>query len=366
MTSLPDEALLRQLVAIPSPSGQEQEAVRFMQAQARADGFTLEEDPVGNFIATAGNGTRLLLFVGHIDTVPGEIPVRVEHGELWGRGSVDAKGSLAAAYCAARRFVDHEDVQVRIVGAVDEEGQSKGAKALPGDWQPQWVIIGEPSGAAGVTLGYKGIVRGRLISRREVSHGAGPDSSAADALVDAWIEVRDRFGFEARFDTVQGRLDTVETGSDGFWEHATGAFQLRLPPSTSTDEATAILEQVAASHDAQLIVGETIDAAVSSRRSPLVAAFTSAIRAHGITPRLLRKTGTADFNLLALQHPSVPMVAYGPGDSTLDHRPDERLPLAEFQRSVQVLEEVFVRFAATGDATGASVPHGATSHTERA
>ncbi len=354
--TLTDEVLLQRLVEIESPTGHEEKAVRFMQDQAREDGLVVEEDDVGNFIATAGKGSRVLLFVGHIDTVPGVIPVRVEQGKLWGRGSVDAKGALAAAYCAARSFVDHDDIQVRIVGAVDEEGASRGAQALPSTWRPEWIIIGEPSGAAGVTLGYKGILRGRLVTRREVSHGAGPDSSSADALLDAWRAVRERFAFEASFDAVQGRMETLETGNDGFWEHATGSFQLRLPPSMSVHQAQDTLQQIADGQDAELTTGEAIEAAVSSRRSPLVAAFTSAIRNTHDTPRLLRKTGTADFNLLAGVHPGAPMVAYGPGDSALDHRPDERLPLVEFQRSIEVLEQVFQRFAISNRPTSEATP----------
>ena len=53
------------------------------------------------------------------------------------------------------------------------------------------------------------------------------------------------------------------------------------------------------------------------------------IREQGAEPRLLRKTGTADFNLLAERHPGVPMVAYGPGDAALDHTPDHRIMLVE-------------------------------------
>jgi LysW-gamma-L-lysine carboxypeptidase len=63
-------------------------------------------------------------------------------------------------------------------------------------------------------------------------------------------------------------------------------------------------------------------------------------------PRLKRKTGTADFNHLAQWYPDVPMVAYGPGDSHLDHTPHERIDLAEFERGVQVMDGVFARLAA--------------------
>ena len=64
-----------------------------------------------------------------------------------------------------------------------------------------------------------------------------------------------------------------------------------------------------------------------------------AIREEGGDPRLLRKTGTSDMNVYATEW-NCPMVTYGPGDSSLDHTPTERLPLDEFDRAVEVLNRV--------------------------
>jgi len=74
-------------------------------------------------------------------------------------------------------------------------------------------------------------------------------------------------------------------------------------------------------------------------RTPLARAFRVGIREAGGDPRLLRKTGTSDMNLYAADW-DCPMVTYGPGDSALDHAPDEHLPLADFDRSVDVLVSV--------------------------
>ncbi|MCB0360215.1 MAG: M20/M25/M40 family metallo-hydrolase, partial [Bdellovibrionales bacterium] len=57
----------------------------------------------------------------------------------------------------------------------------------------------------------------------------------------------------------------------------------------------------------------------------------------GGEPRLFLKTGTADMNVLAAGWPSCPMVAYGPGDSALDHTPNEHLPVADYQRAQNIL-----------------------------
>jgi LysW-gamma-L-lysine carboxypeptidase len=344
---LADAALLEALVRIPSVTGSEGEAVRFLQAQARADGFRVTEDAAGNFIAETGSGPRLLLFVGHVDTVPGHIPVRVEGDALWGRGSVDAKGPLVAAYCAARRHKDSKALTVRIVGAVDEEGDSRGAKALDRGLRPEWIVVGEPSGVHGITLGYKGILRGAFRLERFRAHGAHPGRTAVEDAIAFWNDVAFTYGLEDRFETMQGHLTSLTTQSDGLVDRVEGRFHLRLPPGHHPEAVEAELRRLAERNGVTVEGHERMPPALASKRTPLVAAFLESIRGHGGEARLLRKTGTADFCLLAEWHPGVPIVAYGPGDAGLDHTPEERIELAEFRQAVGILDGVFTRLAAT-------------------
>jgi LysW-gamma-L-lysine carboxypeptidase len=72
------------------------------------------------------------------------------------------------------------------------------------------------------------------------------------------------------------------------------------------------------------------------RASPVVRAFTTAIRAQGGTPRLKVKTGTSDMNVVGPVW-RCPIIAYGPGDSRLDHTPDEHLSIQEYLQSINVL-----------------------------
>lgn len=341
-----DVELLEALVRIPSPTGSETEAVAFLRTRAKADGFRLLEDPVGNFVAEAGRGDRLLLIVGHIDTVPGHIPVRRENGTLWGRGSVDAKGPLAAAYLAARRHLADPNLRIRLVGAIDEEGHSRGAQAVPTDLRPEWILIGEPSGAHGLTLGYKGILRGAFRLERERHHGAHREESAVESAIAFWRTLAARHRFEDRFEAVQGRLDSVNTTSDGLIDRVEARFNLRLPPGVDPVALEAELDALAKEHDAWIEIDERMPGAEASKRTPLVAAFLTAMRARGATPQLKRKTGTADFNLFAARHPGVPIAAYGPGDAALDHTPHERIEVEEFEDAVAILDDVFTRLGA--------------------
>src|SRR3972149_1820484 len=84
------------LVSQCSPSGQERGAVEWLVARMKSLGYdNAFIDDAGNAVGVMGTGPKQVVLLGHIDTVPGEIPVRVDNGVLYGRGSVDAKGPLA-------------------------------------------------------------------------------------------------------------------------------------------------------------------------------------------------------------------------------------------------------------------------------
>ncbi len=116
MTAADDLELVRGLVAIPSVSGEEGEAVEWLVARMAERGFRATVDDAGNAVGEIGSGPLHIVLFGHIDTVPGEIPVRIEGDLLVGRGAVDAKGPLAAFVAAASTPID--GVRVRVVGAV--------------------------------------------------------------------------------------------------------------------------------------------------------------------------------------------------------------------------------------------------------
>src|SRR6266851_5849248 len=161
-----DLALVGGLVAIPSVSRNERDAVEWLVARMGERGYRASIDEAGNAVGEIGDGPRHVVLLGHIDTVPGEIPVRVEDGELVGRGAVDAKGPLAVFVAAATRPVP--GVRVTVVGAVEEESPtSAGARYRATLPAPDWCVIGEPSGWDGVTVAYKGRLTVRIALSRD-------------------------------------------------------------------------------------------------------------------------------------------------------------------------------------------------------
>jgi LysW-gamma-L-lysine carboxypeptidase len=77
----------------------------------------------------------------------------------------------------------------------------------------------------------------------------------------------------------------------------------------------------------------------AEKNTPLVRAFLSAIRKQAGSPGFTVKSGTSDMNITAPIW-QCPTLAYGPGDSDLDHTPTEHILVSEYQRGVQVLAEV--------------------------
>ncbi|MEM4781025.1 MAG: [LysW]-lysine hydrolase [Halalkalicoccus sp.] len=334
--------LLVDMVSIPSPSGEEAAAARRLADFFEAHDREVRIDDVGNVRAPADD--RVLL-TSHIDTVPGEIPVRTENEVLWGRGSVDATGPLCAMAVAA--VVSGTS----FVGVVGEETDSRGAWHLIEDREaPDALINGEPSGWDGITLGYRGMLAGTYVATSESGHTSRPEPNAIQHAIGWWGRVEERFAPDENeewgpvFERVTTKPVSIEGGTDpdGLSVSATLDGQFRVPPSMTTGEVREIAEgELRTDTDAAGTVNwsRPIPPVMESPRTDLARGFRVAIRGEGGDPRLLRKTGTSDMNVYASAW-DCPMVTYGPGDSELDHAPDERLDLGEYDRSIAVLREV--------------------------
>ena len=338
--------LLVDLVETPSPTGEEgacaERLVEFFENHGR-EAFL---DEAGNVRAPADES---VLLTSHIDTVPGDIPVRVESGDgerkgsevLWGRGGVDAAGSLVGMAVAAVR------TGTSFAGVVGEEVDSSGARHLVETRDaPEAVVNGEPSGWNGITLGYRGLLAGTYVATSESGHTSRPENNAIEDAIDWWERARaavadDRDEWTPVFERVTPKPIEVHGGTsdDGLSVEVTMDVQFRVPPNLT-------VEEVREAADGELDGGtvrwyDEVPPVMTTPRNPVARAFRGAIRRAGGEPRLLRKTGTSDMNIYRAWN--CPVATYGPGDSDLDHAPDERLSLDEFDRATRVLEAVAER-----------------------
>ena len=344
--------LVTQAVSIPSVSGDEAAVARYLVAWMAAHGFQAHIDDAGNAVGERGSGPLTVVLLGHIDTVPGEVAAYVD-GEsvLHGRGSVDAKGSFCAFVAAVAGLGAGALERARFVcvGATEEEvPSSRGAHFAVTRYAPDAVLIGEPSGWEGLTLGYKGRLVLHVSVQKPNFHTAGEGNSAGDDLCEAWFRVRswaqERSG-EGIFGAVQATVQQIESGTDGLIQTAHGVYGLRLPPEVTPQQVRAELGERLAGLATVEFRGDEV-AVKHPRDSLLARALRLAIRDAGGTPIFKLKTGTSDMNVVATDWP-VPTLAYGPGDSRLDHTPDERLPLSEYDLAVTVLRGALTRVAQT-------------------
>jgi len=347
-------ATLQGLVEQYSPSGNEAEAVSWLIERMTELGFERAfQDDAGNAVGMIGNGPRQVILLGHIDTVPGEIPVRVEGDNLYGRGAVDAKGSLAAFVDAVASIGAVDGWQFIVIGAVDEERDSIGARFVVDQYHPDFAIIGEPSRWDRITLGYKGCAWAEVTVTCPVEHTAAQGQRAPEAAIafwnqlNAWVEIFNN-GRERAFDQLLPTLSGFSSDTDHFRETATLRVGVRLPLDISPDKWFERLNHSSDFFETSEVsckvspTGFPISAYKSERSSPLVRAFLGGIRAAGGKPGFVVKTGTADLNIVAPKW-ACPAVAYGPGDSNLDHTPGEYISFVEYLRAVEVLQRVLSR-----------------------
>jgi LysW-gamma-L-lysine carboxypeptidase len=344
-TSLHDYQTLTGLVEHYSPTGDTAQAADWFVQRMKSLGFTHSfVDGFGNPTGVMGAGAKQIVLLGHIDTVPGKIAVEVRENLLYGRGSVDAKGPLAAFADAVAAVGEHDNWQLVVIGAIDEEGQSQAARFLVDQYQPLYTIIGEPSDWRRITIGYKGSAHATIKISQPVSHSAGQEIGSCEKAFQVWQSILDWVNSYNQqrpraFEQVTPALLGMHSGSDGFVEWAQIEIGTRLPIQVSPQDWKQRLIELTRDRDVEFsFAEEPISAHLADKNTPLVRAFLHAIRAQSERPGFVVKTGTADMNIVAPVWRG-PILAYGPGDSTLDHTPDEHIDLNEYGRAVAVLQE---------------------------
>ena len=189
-------SLTRQLVDIDSTTGREGDVAVWLARYLRDRAYTVTEQPIDdrrfNLYAHTGHAPEVV-FSTHFDCVPPFFPSRVERGMIFGRGSCDAKGILAAQVAAVDALRAAGETRVAMLFVAGEERGSDGAR-VANERAPQglrFLINGEPTdnrlGAA-----TRGILRVRLHASGRAAHSSFPElgDSAIDKLLDALMVIR--------------------------------------------------------------------------------------------------------------------------------------------------------------------------------
>jgi len=186
--------LARTLIDIDSTTGIEGDCGRWLAAYLRARGWRVEEQPVTEtrFNVLATLDVPRVAFSTHFDCVPPFFPSREGDGRLYGRGSCDAKGILAAQVTAAERLRSEGVTDVALLFVVGEERGSDGARtanATPNDCA--YLVNGEPTDSR-LGAATRGAFRVKLTATGRAAHSSYPEAgeSAIEKLIEALNRLR--------------------------------------------------------------------------------------------------------------------------------------------------------------------------------
>jgi len=191
--------LTRALIDNPSVTGDERAVGQFVSTYLEEAGLRVERQEVApdrfNVIARTHAPPRIV-FSTHMDTVPPFIESREDEEFIYGRGSCDAKGIMAAQIFAAQRLRDEGVNDVGLLFTVDEELGSLGAQAAnqhPLARECRYLINGEPTDSR-LATGTKGSVRVIITTEGRAAHSAYPEAgeSAIEKLLDILDDIRTR------------------------------------------------------------------------------------------------------------------------------------------------------------------------------
>ncbi|MEM2144225.1 MAG: M20/M25/M40 family metallo-hydrolase [Candidatus Jordarchaeaceae archaeon] len=347
------------ILEIPSISGKEHRLSVFLMESMKNLGYEVRQDEAGNVIGKIGEGKPTLLFMTHIDTVPGEIPVREENGRIYGRGAVDAKASIASMILAGSSLPEMKvNGTLIFAGVVEEESSLRGIQTLlEGNLEADWAIFGEPTQSDGICLASKGRLLFKINVKTEGGHVAcsWAYKNAIELGYQLWkkikknIESREKTPF---FSTIPN-LTQISGGSapNVVPSNCQLFIDIRFPHLVNSAKLLGTIEKTF--NEFKEMNGVQIDYEVLSqiegfraeKDSIIVKELAKAIRdVKDKEPRYIRKTGTCFMNLIGRWF-NIHTVSFGPGDPALEHTNNEHIEKQEFLESIDIfkktIEKVF-------------------------
>jgi len=194
--------LTRELVDIESITGNETAVGNYLYGELCRIGYqtrkmAVEDERFNVFATSAEQPHPAIVFSTHMDTVPPFIPSSEDAGRIYGRGSCDAKGIIAAQIAAAERLRE-QGIYVGLLFVVGEERDSLGAQVAnehaadePAASRCRFLVNGEPTENC-IALASKGTLRVEVAATGRMAHSAYPElgESAIDKLIAALTRLR--------------------------------------------------------------------------------------------------------------------------------------------------------------------------------
>jgi len=345
---------------------------------ARAAGADVElydvEPGRPNLLAWIRRGNRpTLMFECHLDTVgldpmPDALNPRIANGRLYGRGSADPKGCLAAMLHVLHAAAQDPDfpVDLCLAGAVGEEIVMIGSRVMAERRPPvDAAVVGEPTELRIITA-QKGAVRWRVRTHGVAAHSAMPEQghNAIEDMARALPALAR--GIEPHLDARPHPVLGNATWNVGTIRGGAGVnvvpdlceieIDRRLVPGDTSAEVLhhvdAALDDLRAS-DAHVRVDRDppfvdIPPLETSHDARVVRAARQAVAAAGISPDPLGVAYATDAAMLSGVG-GIPSVVLGPGDIAQAHTNDEWIEIAQLEQAVGVYLGVCRAFAEVGD-----------------
>jgi len=323
--------LTRALVDVESITGNEAAVGNLLfahlEALARRFGGAVERIPVEqdrfNVLATWGN--PVVTLSTHIDTVPPFFPSREDAEFIWGRGSCDTKGIIAAMIFAVEQLLIQGKRNIALLFVVGEERNSVGAYAAAKNPRgSKFLINGEPTENK-LALGSKGALRLELVAKGRMAHSAYPElgDSAIEKLLDALQAIR---ALPLPVDKILG-ASTVNIGTI-----AGGRAPNVIPDHAQSEVFIRLVDDGAATRKA-------VEAAVGDRvelREVLLVPAVHLGSVEGLETTVVAFTTDIPVFGNSWGQPYL----LGPGSINVAHTSEERIPKREIEEAVQIYQRM--------------------------
>lgn len=347
-----------------NPPGNEAEIARFTGSMLSENGFKVKYHEFGenrlHLIAEKGIGESGLpvILSGHFDTVPeGKKPWtmdlfsgKVSEGKIWGRGSSDMKGGLAAMIIASIEAFSKGTPGrgVRIIFTAGEELGCQGISQLAADRlipaDASVIIVGEPTGNI-PAVGHKGALYLNAVAKGKTAHSSMPEKgdNAIYKAAEAIIRLKN-IDFSAERDPLLG-FPTINIGKisggmniNSVPDHAEFTIDVR---TTSMLDHEKIFKQIKETAGHEIMIEKLVDTGCvsTSLSDPLVRGV---FHAMGIVEYFPRSLPYLTDGAVLQKVCNAPVIILGPGEPEQAHQTDEFCEISKIEEAVDIYRKIIL------------------------